>query len=239
MQVVIRTFCILLCLAVSVPCFAVDPTPGTYGTSNTSPPDGTVFEGRASNSWSGPSNGGSGVGNVFNSMSWDGGTLGTEWVFQCGVSISQTTTNNIDGNGNGTFLFTTTYGAGTFWLSKDGPWGDSVNDLTGTTGTLTRSTTISYVLGNPVSAVENAATSGHFDDSNCSLTFAISNAIGVGDTDSVAFPVSGYPGLLDTDCSTPRADGSWGDIISLAMGVLCPVAVEETTWTQMKSTFQE
>jgi hypothetical protein len=202
------------------------------------PPDGTMLAGRGSNSWSGPANGGNGVGNVFNAQSWDGATLGTEWIFSCGVSTSQSVTDNRI-NGTGNVLFTTIYGPGTFWLSKDGVWGDNVNDYTGTTTSLTRQTTVSWVNGEPTAAVENAVTLGHFDDSDCSLDFAISNAIGFGDTDALPFPASGYPALLDTDCTSPRADGSWGDIISLSMQIHCPVSVQETSWSQTKVLYKD
>lgn len=236
MQLGIRTCSFLLCLAIAAPCLAVDPAPGTFGTANTLPPDGTMLSGRASNSWSGPGNGGGGVGNVLNAQSWTGAVLGTEWVFSCGISTSQTLTDNRVG-GTGQMLFTTTYGPGTFFLSKNGPWGDTVNDLTGTTTSLVRQTTVSFVNGTPVGAVENAATSGHFDGSDCSVTFVIANAIGFGDTDGAAFP-AGYPALLDTDCSSPRADGSWGDIISLTLNVFCIVAVDEQPWSHVKTLYR-
>ena len=236
MHLGIKICSFLLCLAITIPCLAAEPAPGTYGTANTLPPDGTMLGGRGSNSWSGPFNGGGGVGNVLNTQSWTGAALGTEWVFDCAVSTSQTVTDNTV-NGNGQVLYTTTYGPGTFFLSKDGPWGDAVNDLTGTTTNLVRQTTVSFVNGNPVSAVENAATSGHFDGSDCSMTFVIANAIGFGDTDALPFP-PGYPALLDTDCTSPRTNGSWGDIISITLNVLCPVSVDEKPWSQVKTLYQ-
>jgi len=236
MQLGMKICGFLLCIVIAAPCLAVEPAQGTYGTANTAPPDGNMLAGRGSNSWSGPANGGNGVGNVLNVQSWTGAALGTEWVFDCAVSTSQTVTDNTV-NGTGQVLYTTQYGPGTFFLSKNGPWGDSVNDLTGTTTNLVRQTTVSFVNGSPVGAVENAATTGHFDGSNCSLEFVIANAIGFGDTDALPFP-AGYPALVDTDCSSPRADGSWGDIISISLRIFCPVSVDEKPWSQVKTLYR-
>jgi hypothetical protein len=237
MQLGIKIGCFLLCIVSASSSLAVEPLQGTFGTANTLPPDGVMLAGRGSNSWSGPANGGGGVGNVLNVHSWTGAALGTEWIFDCAVSTSQVVTDNRV-LGTGQVLYTTVYGPGTFFLSKNGPWGDTINDLTGTTTSLVRQTTVSFVNGNPVGAVENAATSGAFDGSDCVLTFTIANAIGFGDTDAFPFPGSGYPGLLDTDCSSPRSHGSWGDIISIIMDIDCIVPVDEKVWTQVKELYR-
>ncbi len=111
----------------------------------------------------------SGVNNVFNSASWDGAALAAQWVFSCGVSTSQTSQDNRV-NGIGTVVYTTNYSGGTFWLSKDGPWGDGSVDFTGTINSLIRITTLQYAADYTVTVTENINTSGNFDGSNCLMT---------------------------------------------------------------------
>ncbi|MCZ6870835.1 MAG: hypothetical protein O7G84_15135 [Gammaproteobacteria bacterium] len=215
-----------------IPAFAVDPTPGTYTSVS-----GDVLKGRGSNARPAVD---VGVDNVFHAQSWDGAALGIQWDFTCGISTSQITDNNLDGAGNGEIIFTTEYSGGTFFLSKDGLWGDTVNDLTGTINDLTRVTTLVFVLGVPIAAVENVSTSGLFDDSDCILAFEINNNVGLGDTDSGTPLPLDYPPFLDTSCGDLPFDspGSWGDISDIIMLIQCPVPAHETTWGQVKALFE-
>lgn len=219
----------------SLPVLGAEPAPGTYTSVDIGFGSQDVLTGRGSNSRPVPDQG---VDNVFNAKSWDGAALGTQWIFTCGISVSQVVDNNLDMNGNGTIVFTTEYGGGTFWFSKDGPWGDSVNDLTGTINDLTRITTLQYVAGNPVAAVENVNTNGEFDDSNCVLRFVINNNVGLGDTDSNPPLPADYPPFLDLNCGATRNDGSWGDVRDIVLDIFCPVPVEETSWGHVKSMYE-
>ncbi len=214
--------------------WATDPASGTYTSVDFGYGSQDVLMGRGTNARP-PVD--TGVNNVFNSASWDGSTLGTQWIFSCGVSTSQTRQDNRV-SGTGTMVFTTNYAGGTFWLSKNGPWGDGSVDFTGTINALVRITTLQYVSGNVVSARENINTSGNFDGSNCFLTFVITNAVGVGDTDISAFD-SSYPALLDTGCAANGTSGSWGDVRDITMQIDClPNPAKSASWGKVKSLYR-
>ncbi|NNF06952.1 MAG: hypothetical protein HKN21_09345 [Candidatus Eisenbacteria bacterium] len=226
---------VALTLTFAVPAQAADPVPGTYTSIDIGFGSQDVLTGRGSNSRPVPD---LGIDNVFNTMSWDGATLGTQWNFQCAVSTSQTTTNNLDANGNGTILFETIYTGGTFWFSMSGPWSGAAVDLTGTVNTTIRNTTLQYVNFVPVAAVENVSTSGAFDGSGCVLDFVINNTVGLGDTDSNPPLPADYPPFLDTACQTGvRTSGSWGDIRDIILAISCPTAVEPKTWGGIKQIY--
>lgn len=213
---------------------AADPTPGIY---NSVDIGGTMLTGRGTNSWTAPLNGADGLGDVFNSVSWDGALLGTQWRFQCGVSPAVQTRVDNRVNGTGTVVFTTNYTGGTFWLSRFGPWGDGVNDLTGTITTTQSIVTLQYVNFVPVQSRLNVNTYGEFDDSNCILTFAISNGIGAGDTDLGPKP-AGFPDFLDANCGATRIYGSWGHLVDITMMLECPVPLTPTTWSAVKTLYR-
>ena len=177
-----------------------------------------------------------GVDNVFNSQSWNGSALGTQWRFACGVSYSQQVIDNRSASGTGTVIFTTLYVGGTFWLAGSGPWGTGANDFTGTLGQTTRITTLQYVNWAPVQARENIDSSGVFD-SGCLLTFAIANGTGVGDTDLMPFNAN-YPALLDTDCASARVSGSWGDLSQISFLIDCTVPNDASSWGSLKTLYR-
>jgi len=231
------SFVLLLAFALvlAAPAFAADPIPGTYTSVDMGFGSQNVLTGRGSNSRPVPD---LGVDNVVNAMSWDGATLGTQWRFQCAVSISQSSTNNLDANGNGTVLFETVYTGGTFWLSMAGPWSGGPVDLTGVMNTTTRNTTLQYVAFNPVAAVENVSTSGTFDGSACVLQFVINNNVGIGDTDIPMSLPADYPQFLDTACQTgSRTSGSWGDVRDIMLSIDCPVPAVPSTWGHLKQVY--
>jgi hypothetical protein len=218
-------------LALAAPVLADDlPINGIY---NSTDLGGQALPGRGTNSRPVPD---TGVDNVFNTQSWDGAALGTQWVFRCGVSYSQQRVDNRNASGTGTVVFTTLYDGGTFWLAGSGPWGLGTNDFTGTIGETTRITTLQYVNWVPVGARENINSSGLFD-SGCLLTFAITNGTGAGDTDSMPFN-AGYPARLDTDCATPRTSASWGDLTQITFMIDCTVPAEPSTWGGVKGLYR-
>jgi len=220
---------------VAVPASAVDPIPGTYTSVEYGSGSQDVLTGRGSNSRPVPD---LGFDNIFNSMSWDGAVLGTQWVFRCGVSVFQSQNDLRNANGDGVVIIQTLYNGGGFWFSKDGPWGDSVNHLTGTTNSLLRITTLQFLDWVPVRATENVNTAGEFDESNCVLEFVINNNVGVGDTDQVPFPAD-YPGLLDLACRPgSRTSGSWGDVRDIVMSISCALPTQKASWGHVKSLYQ-
>ena len=214
---------------------AADPAPGSY---NSVDLGGQVLMGRGTQSWVAPLNANMGLLDVFNSESWDGVTLGTQWTFSCGVQNGpQSVVDNRDGSGTGNVVFTNVFNGGSFFLSKDGPWGDSVNDLTGTILVTQSIVTVIYVNNVPVQSRLNIDSSGMFDGSNCVLRFVVANGIGGGDTDLLPKPAN-YPDFLDTSCDPTRLYGSWGDIQQISMLIDCPVPVQESTWGTLKQLYR-
>lgn len=219
--------------------YSATPIPGTYLSTDLG---GQVLLGRGSQSWISPANAMDGLGDVFNSASWDGATLGTQWAFTCGVQLAaQTRTDNRVG-GVGTVVFNNTFTGGTFAFSRFGPWGDGINDLTGTILSTQADVTVQYILiggvSTPVQSRININSAGEFDGSDCILTYTISNGIGLGDTDVAPFPAN-YPALIDDgDCSATRTFGSWGDIKDIAMLIQCPVPTRQRTWGEVKQLYR-
>jgi len=206
------------------------PVSGTYTSTDLG---GSLLLGRASQSWVAPLNAAQGAGDVFNSLSWDGATLGTQWGFSCGVQPGpQGRVDNRDANGTGTVVFTNTFLGGTFYLNP-GPWGSG----TGTLNQTTEIVTVQYVNFVPQASVVNINTSGQFDNSNCTLTFAIANGNGLGDTDVLPFPAN-FPPLIDTNCNPTRTNGSWGEVRTITMRIDCPVPAEQRSWGQVKSLYR-
>jgi hypothetical protein len=194
---------------------------------------GALLLGRASQSWAAPLNANQGLNDVFNSQSWDGATLGSQWAFQCGVQpVAQTRVDNRDANGTGTVVFTNNFQGGTFYLNP-GPWGDGAGTINATTEVVT----VVYVNFLPQASVININTTGQFNNSNCTLTFAIANGNGGGDTDSFPFPAN-YPALLDPNCGPTRVNGSWGDVRTITMRIDCPVPATPASWGLLKSIYR-
>lgn len=207
------------------------PVSGIY---NSTDLGGSLLLGRASQSWVAALNANQGLNDVFNSQSWDGSTLGTQWGFSCGVQLAQQTVVDNRVAGTGTVVFTNIFQGGTFFLNP-GPWGSG----TGTLGPAptTNVVTVQYVAGNPVAAVTNINSSGKFDNSDCVLTFTIANGNGLGDTDALPFPAN-FPSLLDTSCASTRQFGSWGEVRTITVGINCPVAAEAKPWSRVKSIYR-
>lgn len=223
-------------LVLSAPAWAADPAPGLYHSPSLG---GTVQEGRASNSWAQPSNAAMGVQDVWHSMSWDGATLGAEWKFECAVSpVAQTVQDNRDVNGTGTVVLTTSYSGGTFFLSKNGPWGDGTLDFTGSIYDTQIITTMQYVQNVLITARENIDLDGVFTPpSSCALTFVLTNGVRLGDTDSGVLPAN-YPGFLDPNCQPTRTVGSWSDIVDVSVQIDCALPVEASTWGGIKALYR-
>lgn len=204
------------------------PVAGTYTSTDLG---GSLLTGRGSQSWAAPLNANNGVGDVFNSLSWDGAALGTQWGFSCGLQSAPQGVVDNRVAGTGTVVFTNNFTGGTFYLNP-GPWGSG----TGTINATQVIATVQYVSNNPVAAVVNINNSGEFDDSNCALTFSIANAVGLGDTDGGPFPAN-YPALIDPACAPTRTNGSWGNVITITMRIDCPVSTTPKTWGSLKSLY--
>lgn len=225
-----------LLLAVTSPAFAAAPTPGTYDSIDIG---GAVLMGRASHSWALANNASNGNGDVFNYQSWNGVTLGSQWVMSCGLSTTnQTVVNNLNGVGTGTIVYTTNYSGGAFFLSKTGPWGDGINDLTGVLLSTSTTLTVQYVAFVPTQRRGDFNTSGYFNGSNCELTFAVTNLFGGGDTQYNGALPANFPLFLDPNCGATRTDGNWTSVKDITMRIDCVVPTEVSTWSAVKAQYR-
>ncbi len=226
------TLVLMLVAAASV-AVAACPEVGTYSTSS------GLLPGRVADAWC------TGVpgqpGDVQNSMSWDGTALGTQWKIW-GTVLDQDGYVLVDDQvdpqtGNGYRVFSANYDGGQFWLSKDGPWGDGVNDITGVvTGKTNVVATVNYMNFQPVAAVANVTGTGAFDDCNngCFIDYALSNLQMVWRSDSGLPMPPDYPPL---DCGTGQ-DGQFWDACCGQFHVSCAVDAEADTWSRIKSYYR-
>jgi hypothetical protein len=205
------------------------PVAGTYTSTDLG---GSLLLGRASQSWVAPLNAAQGAGDVFNSLSWNGTALGTQWGISCGLQPGPQTVQDNRVAGTGTVVFTNTFLGGNFYLNP-GPWGDG----TGTLNTTSNVVTVQYVNNVPVASVANIHTSGQFTGSNCTLTFVLANGNGLGDTDMMPFPAD-FPALLDPNCNPTRTNGSWGEVRTITMRIDCPVPTQQSSWGNVKSIYR-
>jgi len=209
------------------------PVPGVYRSVDLG---GSLYTGRASQSWPLAANGANGNGDVYNSQSWNG-SLGTQWVMSCGLQTAPQLVQDNRVAGTGTVMYTNAFHGGNFSF-VNGPWCTSAL-CTGTLGTTIEVVTVQYVSNIPYAAVVNINTSGVFSGGQCNLTFAIANGVGQGDTDGGPFPPPGtYPALLDTGCNPTRTFGSWGDVITITMRIDCPTPVKSSSWGQLKTSYR-
>jgi len=218
---------ILLVATASADC----PVPGMWTTTN-----GSMIGGRASEAWCGA--GGAplqpGVpGNAQNAMSWDGGTLGTQWkvwgmtIDANGAAVS----GSLDANGDGVLTYTTHYDGGQFWLTGAHAWSSGGGDLTGTISgyvVVATATIRNFVM---VGMTSNVSFSGTFENcqgANCVIEFAIANAMWMG---SGAVP-SDYPPYL---CGA--TEGEWFDACCATVVIDCTVDTRAETWGRIKSLY--
>lgn len=226
---------VLSILALAAPALAGPPQSGVYTSSDLG---GSVLTGRFSESW--PGGAALEVGNTINAMSWDGGTLGTQWFVRCAsvavppMQISDTR----DGNGTGEVTWQAEYGGGNFWLGNSGPWGDE--DYTGVINTFSVTTTYQYVMGQILGIRSNLTMTGVFDGYGSCMEYMITNTAVVGDTDSGPLP-GDYPPFLTSSCVAGGSQGAWGSVTDIAMQIYgsCVVPVEEASWGAIKARYSE
>lgn len=209
------------------------PVIGTYRSTDLG---GALLTGRASQSWGAAANALHGNGDVYHAQSWNGAALGTQWDFTCGLQNAPQSVLDTRVAGTGVVYFTNTFVGGTYNFAN-GPWCTAAN-CSGLTNQTLEQVQVQYVSNIPMASVVNINTSGHFDNSNCNLTFAIANGFGQGDTDGGAFPVGQYPSLLAPGCAPTRTFGSWGDVITITARIDCPVPVRTSTWGQLKQSYR-
>jgi hypothetical protein len=233
-----RKFAIAVLALVLAGAAQAAPVAGIYTSTDLG---GQLLTGRAS-TWRSGIN--SGLPHVLHAQSWNGANLGTQWEISCPTeNVNFTVVDNRVG-GVGTVVYTSTFNGGTFTLFAGGwPWGDG----SGTLQQTTIITTVQYINigGNstPVASVANGNTSGQFSN-GCALTFAIGNGSGVGETSSLNPALTkpaDYPSFLDGSCNLAPANaqfGTWGNVITITMGINCPTAATPSSWGRMKSLYR-
>jgi hypothetical protein len=180
---------------------------------------------------------------VFNIASWNGKTLGTEWVISCNMQTSPAdVVVGLDRNGNGVVITTNVFEGGAFHLYRAGPWLGNISGKVLTNhlvlaeyyeaGRVVRADMVSEVLGMALYR---------------RVEFTFSRCMAWGEMDEV---LTGYPELLDQNCSPTRVHGYWGDMADVTIRISkparivpvtatptsgdAPAGVEPTTWGAMK-----
>jgi hypothetical protein len=220
-----------------------DPLPGTYTSALRPGTTPGVQIGHMSVSRQYPN---SGNPKIFHGQSWNGSALGAQWEFRCGVET--TITPPVYGPGfnfgtmTGNVTYNQTFAGGTFSLYADPAvgWGSGSGTLNATSVV----TQVYLVNGVPVSSSFTGVTTGQFDI-GCTLTFAMGNGYGMGETSDPPYmtkPVS-YPLFLAANCSPADAShqfGAWGDVndIVITINSDCTVSARHSTWGAIKSIYR-
>ena len=226
--------CSLIALLAVPALVSATPVGGIYYSTDLG---GQLLTGRAS-TWRPGVN--SGLPHVLHAQSWDAANLGTQWDISCPTEPTNFVVQDNRVGGVGTIVYTSTFQGGTFTFYAGGwPWGDG----TGTLGISTLITTVQYMMiggvSTPVASVVNGNCAGVFVG-GCTLVFAIANGAGAGETPYLQKPAS-YPTFLDGTCgpASPSLQyGTWGSVITITMGISCPVGTEESTWGVIKELYR-
>ncbi|HKQ56384.1 MAG TPA: hypothetical protein VJY35_00835 [Candidatus Eisenbacteria bacterium] len=166
---------------------------------------------------------------VFNIASWNGKTLGTQWVLQCGVQYMPADVKGaLDSKGNGVLMTTTVFEGGKFILYQEGPWGTTWGTLNGAIGTNKVVLTETYENMKLVKAEMIAVASG-ITKLGRVVRFEFNRCLAWGEVDEPKF---GYPAFLDGNCSATRNHGYWGDMGDVKVTIsrrVIPVMGAEST----------
>jgi hypothetical protein len=99
-----------------------------------------------------------------------------------------------------------------------------------------------YFMTNiPVSSSFTGVTTGRFDI-GCTLSFAMANGFGVGETPYLVKPAN-YPIFLAPDCSPADAShqwGTWGDTNDIIVNINadCATPAGHSTWGRIKTLYR-
>ena len=235
MKLVKSIFAFSLMIVMASAAFAACPDPpkdGIYTTTN-----GTVLDGRASESWCGGTDPGR-PGNTENAMSWDGANLGEQWKVW-GMSIDPAgaveTARHFDGSGNGWIDYATNYSGGQFWLSGNHIRGDGTTDYKGTITYYNVGARVSYVGRQPVGVTSNIFLTGVFDSCpSRHIEYAISNALLVWQTGYPTAMPARYPPFL---CNAPSGE-LFTACCTVAKIHCTPISTKSSTWGGMKALYR-
>ncbi len=222
----------MLLFVLAVPALAACPNApkdGIYTTSN-----GTILGGRASEAWCSGAGPGQ-PGNTENAMSWDGVNLGGQWkVYGMAGGGAVETARYFDAYGNGWIDYVTNYTGGQFWLSGGHIWGDGTTDFTGNLTYFNVGARVTYAAGQPVGVTSNILLTGVFEECpNCSIEYAISNAMLVWQT--------GYPSAMPASYPPFQCNASSGELFDaccIVAKIHCtPISTNPSTWGGIKALY--
>ena len=230
-------FIVLFSLAAGSALAACPDVIGIWSSNPETNPDYALLNGRVSEAWC---NGAPGdPGNTQNAVSWDGSSLGTEWMIS-GMSISAggpvLVFDGVSG-GNGVRIYQIAYDGGEFWLDGGGAWTSGDVDLHGTIHDYLVVMTVTYSGGEVVAAVSNITFNGVFGDcpeeNACVIEFAIANAALIWRADWDTPMPTDYPDFL--------CGATMGELFStsdITLGINCAVATEDHSWSSVKDMYR-
>jgi len=167
---------------------AAGPIVGYYESEFT----GEIIEGRWSESYV---NGVPGdIGNTVHAASWNDAALGTQWTL-AGPAINAAPmliNNTVDGDGNGTMTWFTTYAGGALTLTDQGPWWNPLDPGDHYTVAITsysHLTVIRFDGGVPMEQATIVEMSGTFDGyyPPYEVSFVVAQALQIDEGDLAAF----------------------------------------------------
>ena len=231
---------VFLCMLVAVPAIAGPPANGVYKSTDLG---GTMLPGRMTETWV-PSP--LSVGNTLNEESWDGVTLGTQWVWNCAWIVAPPIIlfDGVDGFGNGNKFWQVIYAGGICNLDGTGPWAGGDPSYTGIVNAWSHIVTETYAnfveIGTVWSTNANATFVGY--NSEC-MSLVIDNGAKQGDTNG-GLLAANYPDFFDYILCISlgtAGPGQWGDIFQITLQVVdCQsVGTEKRTWGGIKTLYDE
>lgn len=250
MKSALRILLVVMVVATSVTVsHAQPPVEGTYKSTDLG---GLMLVGRSSHSWTSSPDGRLSNGNVGRFLSWDGGTLGTQWSISCLEIVNVALILDAVFGGNGQRIYQITYASGgALFLDGAGPWGGGDPTYDGVITQFSEFRTLQYAGG--VLTGANSSFNGAADilgyTSSC-IALGIGNDALVGDTDCGTYPPgacgggfplpAGYPAFLDPNCDATPSIGRWGTTTAITLNVVgCAVPTKESTWGDVKSHYGE
>ena len=207
------------------------PKGGIYTTEN-----GTCLGGRFSEAWCSGLGAGR-PGNTENGLSWNGASLGTQWMLW-GMTVDASgaveTARYFNAAGTGWINYVTNYTGGQFWLSRNGLWGYGTVDYTGVVDYYNISARVNYVAWQPVGVTSNITMEGTFDECpNCTLSI-MGNGLLIWQTGYQTPMPANYPPFL---CNATT--GELFEACCPVIEIYCePVSTESSTWGGIKALYR-
>lgn len=241
---------VLLCVCVSVEAEDIPARPGAWGIN----PgyymtyDGTLLQGRMSESWLGDSLDFFVPGNVINIMSWDGSSLGSQWriwdvvVDDDGAVII----NELVGPEWHCIDYSVDLTGGRFWLDNT-HFGDGTIGLDGWIFYMNIQTRACYMADTLISVSSNIWIRGSFNYCpGCAIAIDVVNAVNFMDPEYPPVPEE-YP-----EFSAGAENGFYWEVYSLLVKILCgngiggiydepyciQIGTESASWGKIKTIYR-